>query len=435
VTLHRGALAAPGDGAANGTGPAPAPGPWLARRLFPVLAAAVIVVTGMISTTLGPRLLGKTPWALPDDLWGTLVAASRLAHLHLSGLYTQPTGLVSFPGTAVIMIPAAAAADAAGLSLHVQDAQNPYPAVWLLAGPYQMVLSAVALFAADAIAEGMGVTRPRRLLLTAAGAVGVWNVSVRWGHPEDAVAVGLLMYGILALSRSHAGRSGWLTGAAVAVQPLVLLALPVVVAVIEPRRMPGFLARAAVPGALLLGAALAANPQATFTAVTEQPNSPVINHSTLWTPLSPHLSDGTVAAGPARVLAVLLACACGVAVWRRRAAAREAAGWSPGAFSELLWWAAVALALRCAFEPVMVSYYLWPPVALALIAASPAWPRLIPAAVAAVTLTLVSQLWWHGAWSWWVPMLAGLALALFLARPWPHPAAPAPRMNVGWDRL
>jgi glycerol-3-phosphate acyltransferase PlsY len=76
----------------------------------------------------------------------------------------------------------------------------------------------------------------------------------------------------------------------------------------------------------------------------------------------------------------------------------------------------VALGLRSVFEPVMVAYYLWPALAVALIAASRSWSRLIPASAAAVVLTLVSQLTWRGVWSWWTPMIAGLALTLFFAR-------------------
>src|SRR5262249_40451306 len=162
----------------------------------------------------------------PHDLWGAMAAASRLLHLNLAGLYTEPTRLVTFPGGVVILVPVVAVIEAAGLSLQVPGARLPHPGAWLLAGPYEIIVSAVALFAADAIAERMGVTRPRRALLAAASAVALWSVSVRWGHPEDAVAVGLLLYGILALSDSRAGRSAWLVGAAVAVQPLGLLRPP-----------------------------------------------------------------------------------------------------------------------------------------------------------------------------------------------------------------
>ena len=407
--------------------------PWLARRLFPVLATAALVAAGMISTTCWPLLVGKSAWALPHDLWGTLVAARRLVHGNWSGLYAKPTALVTLPGAAVILAPAVVIIDAARLSLQIPGPHNPHPGVWLLAGPYEIAVSAVALFAADAIAEHLGVARRGRALLAAASAVALWSVAVRWGHPEDAVAVGLFLFGILALSRSQTGRSGWLIGAAVAVQPLVLLALPLAAVVIKPRRLAGFLARAAAPSALLLGAAAAANWKATVSAVTSQPNSPAVNHPTAWTSLAPHLGAGAVAAGPARVLAIAVACGCALIAGRRWRAALDSDGWSSRILQELLWWAAVALALRCVFEPVMVAYYLWPALAVALIAASPSWPRLITTSVAAVALTYASQLSWRSPWTWWAPMIAGLALTLFLARVPPPTAADQQRARERRD--
>ena len=210
--------------------------PWPVRRLFPLLATVVMAAVGMAGTIWGPRYYGKTAWALPDDLWGTLIAAQRLVHLNLGGLYTLPTQLVSLPGAAVILVPAAVIIDVTGLRLGLPSAHGAYPAVWLFAGPYQVAISAVTLFAADAIAERLGATRPRRFWLAAAGATALWSVTVRWGHPEDAVATGLLLYAVLALADSRTSRSAWLAGAAVAVQPLVLLAFPLLVAVVEPRR-------------------------------------------------------------------------------------------------------------------------------------------------------------------------------------------------------
>jgi hypothetical protein len=219
--------------------PAARPEPWPARRLFPLLATIIMAAAGIAGTIWGPRFYGKTAWALPDDLWGTLIAAQRLAHLNLTGLYTLPTQLVSLPGTAVILVPAIAVIEVTGLHLGLPSAHGAYPAVWLFAGPYQVAISAVALFAADAIAERLGATRPRRFWLAAASATALWSVTVRWGHPEDAVAVGLLLYAVLDLSDGKTSRSAWLTGAAVAVQPLVLLAFPLLAAVVEPRRLAG----------------------------------------------------------------------------------------------------------------------------------------------------------------------------------------------------
>jgi hypothetical protein len=398
-------------------------GPWLARRLFPLLATAGLMAIGMASTIWwGPHLVGKADWSLPHDLWGTMVAAQRLLHLDLSGLYAPPTDLVTLPGAAVILIPVVAIIDAAGLSLQPPGVPNPHPGAWLLAGPYEIALSAMALFAADAIAEHLGVSRPKRAVLAAAGAVALWNVSVRWGHPEDAVAVGLLLFAILALAdaRTRPGsrtrRSAWLIGAAAAVQPLVLLALPIVLVAVEPRRLTGFLARVAAPGALLLGAAASANWKAAVGAVSRQPNSPAIDHPTPWASLAPHMSGGAVAAGPGRVLALLVACGCALVAGRRWRTARQAAGWSPGTLEELLWWAAVALALRSVFEPVMVAFYLWPVLAVALITASGSWLSLAATSLAATALTLVSQVSWRGPWGWWALMIAGLGLTLFFAR-------------------
>ena len=389
----------------------------LAARLLPLLATAGLIAIGMASTVWwGPDLLRSSAWALPHDLWGTLVAARRLAHLDLGGLYTQPTSLITFPGAAVILVPIVVVIDAAGISLQLPGPLYPRPAAWLLAGPYQTALSAVALFAADALAERLGVSWRKRALLAVASAVALWNVSVQWGHPEDAVAVGLLLYGILALSRSRTSAAAWLTGAAVATQPLVLLALPFLLVAIRPRQLAGFLTRAAAPGVMLLGAAAAANWQATFSAVTSQPNSPTVNHPTLWTSLAPQLSDGSVAAGPARVIAILVASGCALTVGRRWRATRDTGLWDPDTLAQLLWWTAVALALRSVFEPVMVAYYLWPALAVALITASRSWPRLVATSLTSATLSLGSQVSWHGAWSWWVPMVVGLGLTLFLAR-------------------
>jgi hypothetical protein len=444
----------------------------LRRRAFPLIASIGLVVVGVFTTTWGPSMMGRTEWVLPYDLWGTLVAGTRLAHLNFAGLYTSPTGLVSLPGAAVILVPIAAVIEAAGLSLRIPGPANLHPTVWLVAGTYEMALCCVTLFAADALAEQLGVSRWKRGLLAVASAGVLWNVSARWGHPEDAVAVGLLLYAILAQSRSRNGLAGWLAGAAICVQPLVLLAIPVMLAVLPWRRMPMFGVRAAVPSVVLLGAALLANWHAAYTSVTSQPNSATVNHPTAWTSLAPHLSNGNVAAGPARLATIVLACCCALAVRRRwlsrlsaaepkpslapaawdlaapggpagdggelvaagtgtatkgattvgTAAARSttpaAAWWPPAVLAEVLWWAALTLALRSFFEPVMVSYYPWPPLAVALIpAATLSWPRLISAGLVAGGVTGAAQGTSHSAWIWWAPLVAGLAVMLALASP------------------
>lgn len=388
---------------------------WAARRLFPLLATSGLIVIGMTVSLLGPRLVGQTGWSLPHDLWGTLLAAQRLVRLELGGLYTQPTGLVTFPGAAVILAPAVLLSDAAGLSLHIPGPHNPQPLIWLLAGPYMIAISAVALFGVDALAEQLQVSRRKRAVLAVASTAALWNVSVQWGHPEDAVAVGLLLFAILALPDGQPLRSAWLTGAAVAVQPLVLLALPIMLAAIQPRQLARFLIRTAIPATALLGVAAAANWSATAHAVTSQPNWPAVDHPTPWTSLAPHIAGGAVAAGPGRLLAILVACGCALIVARRLRAARQTGQWSRAALRELLWWVALSLALRLAFESVMVAYYLWPALAVTLIAATRSWWRLMPTSLLAVTVTVASQSDWRSAWGWWMLMVAGVALSLYSA--------------------
>jgi hypothetical protein len=115
----------------------------------------------------------------------------------------------------------------------------------------------------------------------------------------------------------------------------------------------------------------------------------------------------------------LLACGGAVIVGRRwRLRQRDLlAAWSSAALQELLWWVAAALALRCLFEPVMVAYYVWPVLAVALVTASVKWSRLIPTAVVTSVLTFVSQNSWPGPWIWWGSAVTGLVLTLFFAAP------------------
>jgi hypothetical protein len=406
----------------------PPPGPRIKRRLYPLLATIGLIIIGMSASLYwGPRLAGLTAWALPHDLWGTIIAADRVLHGHLGALYTQPTGLITLPGGALILVPIAAILDLAGLPMHIPG-HNADPASWLYAGPYQCAISAVTLFAADAIAEHLRLPQRRRMLLAAAGATILWNVTIRWGHPEDAVAVGLLLYAVLDLAKAERpNRSAWLFGLAVAVQPLVLLALPVVLAVMKPNRMAGYVTRAAIPGVVLLATAAIANWHATYVAVTSQPNWPTVDHPTPWLALATRLPNGAVAAGPSRILAILVACGCAVLVWRQCRAAREPAAWDSQTFLQVLWWVAVALAVRSAFEPVMVAYYVWPSLTIALVTSAATGSALFNTSAAAAIITFTSQASSRSPWAWWAPLFAGLCLTLYLARVRRRrPAAPSP---------
>ena len=189
------------------------------------------------------------------------------------------------------------------------------------------------------------------------------------------------------------------------------------------RRMAPFLVRAAIPSVVLVAAAAIANFHDTYQSVTSQPDSPVINHPTIWTSLAPHLANTNVAAGPFRLATILLACLCALAIRHRWAdhLGQADAPWPTALLASVLWWVAFTLALRSFFEPVMVSYYPWPPMAVALIpAAALGWRRLLAAGVLAGVLTGAAQGPSHAVWIWWAPLVAGLIVLLAIS--WPGPA-------------
>ena len=116
---------------------------------------------------------------------------------------------------------------------------------------------------------------------------------------------------------------------------------------------------------------------ATTHALIDQPNYPGVDHATPWTALAPVITgrghDLTVAAGPGRLVGLILACAVGV--WARRVRHNP---------ELIVWAAAVTLALRCLTESVMVDFYVWPTLAVALVvaAASGRWRLVCTAALA-----------------------------------------------------
>src|SRR5258708_29558598 len=120
-----------------------------------------------------------------------MIAATRLVHGQIGGIYAQPTGLVSLPGTAVILAPVAVVTSALGLSLRLPGPSNLHPEVWLFIGPYQIAISCVAIFAADALAEHLGVPRWKRGLLALGGVAALGGAFAPLGHPDDTVASSL----------------------------------------------------------------------------------------------------------------------------------------------------------------------------------------------------------------------------------------------------
>jgi len=385
--------------------------PVLSDRRWPLICSVLSVAVGCaVWFGWGPLVLHRAAWLTPGDMWSTFRAAHWVAWGDFGGVYASGTQLVSFPGLLLLLAPMAALTGSLGLSENLPFTLA-HPGAWVLLGPYEVLLGSLSLFAFDALAQRLGVGTRRRAMLCLTEAVILFNVTALWGHPEDAVALGLAAYALtFAFDRRWAG-AGWLFGAAVAVQPLVLLMLPVLASVFGGRRVPGLLVRAAAPALALLSVPLVEEFRATSHALVDQPNFPNVDHATPWTALAPRLAGHghslAVAGGPGRVLAVLLACAIGVRArhWRHRP-------------DLLVWGAALAMAGRCFTESVMDPYYIWPALALALVAAAAApnaLPLLLTGFLAAAGTVYAD---FHlSLWAWWLPVMGAIVAVLSTSLP------------------
>jgi hypothetical protein len=377
----------------------------LSRRAWPIAFTVASVVSGMAYCLLWHRVTGHgSSWVVPGDIWGAYRSTHFVAWGDLGGVYSAQTGLVTFPGALLLLAPVAMLTGALGMTESFPFTL-PHPTSWYVLGPYEILLSCLALFATDALAERLGVSRGQRIALCAFEAVALWNVSAYWGHPEDAVAVALAVYAVVFAIDGRWTGAGWLFGAAVATQPLVLLMLPVLMGVAGRRRIAGLGVRALVPAAVLLVTPLLSEFKATTHALIDQPNYPYLDRVTPWTALAPRLGGHgqglMVAAGPGRVVAVALACALGL--WARRWRHRP---------ELLVWGCALALALRCFTESVMVPYYVWPVVAVALVAcAARSSTHLALGGAVAVFLTVFGD-WRLSEWAWWLPVTAAIVAVL-----------------------
>jgi hypothetical protein len=386
----------------------------LHHRAWPLAMTVAFVVTGMVFSLLWARVVRHhTYWVTPGDLWGSYRAAHFVGWGDLGGVYGSGTALVTFPGILLVLAPMAMLTGALGLT-EAFPRFIPYPTAWWGLGPLTLLMSALALFACDALAERLGVSRGRRAVLCVAEAIILWNVAVIWGHPEDAVAVGLAIYALVFAIDGRWTGAGWLFGAAMATQPLVILMFPVILAFGGRRRVVGLAVRGALPAVAIVLTPLISQFHATTHALLDQPNFPNIDHATPWTVLAPVLGgtgrNVAVAAGPGRIFALVLACCLGW--WARRWRDRP---------DLIVLAAATALALRCFTESVMVAFYIWPALAVGLVVAARAGKRhLAGAAVISVGITAMAQ--WHlGELPWWSIMTAGILAVLVIGARQPAP--------------
>ncbi len=370
--------------------------------LWITACTAAVVVIGMAYSLWWPAVVRHASfyWLVPGDLWGTVREAHWVSSGALSYLYSSGYHLVTFPGMAIVLTPFVVV----GTQFHLSES-FPHilpilkPTEWLLLGPVTMACSAIALVGFNALARALGASSTRRRILCLLESAAFWQVTVIWGHPEDVIAAGLCAFALARAIEERDVSAGWLFGAALAFQPLVIAAVPILLAFVGRRRAPGLLVRMAILPGVLLVATVVPNPHATLHVLLTQPNFPTIDHPTPWVLVAPRIARGIVAAGPGRVVGLAAAAALAIPAARSRA--------HPMAIA---WLVAVALGFRCLFESVMDPYYVAPAIGFALVAAvSRRWAWIAVATAASASLTVVCQLR-LGMWPYWLQMVGAFAV-------------------------
>ena len=389
----------------------------VASRSWPLLVSVATVATGMAYSLLwAPIVRHQSAWVTPGDIWAMFRGAHYVAWGDLGDVYGAHIGLVAFPGWLIVLAPVSMVASALGLSEGF-PLGIAHPTAWLLLGPVSLLMVAIPLSGLDALAQLRQVPLVRRRVLTVAAASVMWSMVGIWGHPEDAVALGLSIYAICRVQLGNWRAAGWLMGVAVCVQPLSGLVLPAMWALAPVRCKVGMMIRSVVPAAFLLAILMSADSSDTWSAITRQPNYPRIDHPTPWVWLAPSLGHGSVAAGPGRLLAIAASVGIGVHVWRSR---------SRGEAVDLVSAASLAFAARCVFEPVMVPYYMAPALVFAILLASNKSRSALASTVgSACCLTAVVET--HaGPVRWWLETV-GLLVGLHLAARWRRHPCEIPR--------
>lgn len=397
---------------------------WLFTWSATVMMAAVVL----------PSLSSAPGWSVFGDFSAMLLKSTDAAYQGIGHIYAGRGGiLVAFPGFEELMT---------GI-WHLLEAFHVFAAVRfahisgnismpgflgigseiVIAVAYGLGTSAIVPLAR--LARDLELGKYARLAFTLLASVALaWTVAL-WGHPDDAMAVGLMAWALRDALRGRKMRAAWLLGAGLAMQPMVVLGAFVVAACARPASFKGWLSfawRAAAIPAMSLVVPLAVEPSLTIHHVIGQPvewgSALLDNHPTPWSALtlhertlrlayerSAHIAYGS----ESRLLAVALA-AC-LAIWLLRRRERDSGKLAP-------WLLAIAFSGRIAFEAVVIPYYLFAPLVFGLLGIAqwrPRWLVLgVPLAAGVAYASYERSL---GEWGYFVVLVVGLALLCALSVP------------------
>lgn len=379
---------------------------WFERRRAPFAAAFAMLIPVMAYSLIGHSGLhgGHSSLVTPADLWGLTGSSWAIAHGQFAHIYVPRGTLTSPPALEILLAPVLLLAQAGGLVAHYNHGQP--LGLWLVVGPVVLLLASSVLFAVDAIARYWRLSEGIRLGLALAGALGVANVAGLWGHPEDCIAVAMVLWSALELERhgrSRATRAAWLLGFGIALQPLAILGVAPVLTRLGWRAAAKTSWRLALPSLLVLIPALVAEPGRARFVLVQQPFSPRFVSFTPLTHFAPVIGPGVHGGGPTRLLATILSAALAVAVCRRR-----------HDLPTVLAMIAAAFLFRVLFETELNWYYLWPvPAVCLLLSARRGASRLGVCSAALVgTIVLGNHNVVHHIALWWPALMALLAIML-----------------------
>jgi len=395
---------------------------WLDARSAPVVATVLLAIAGLGYALLWATLAHRG-WHSYSDLWNSAGLALSVGHGHWSAVYAPPSQLDAPPGFEVLLAPVMVAGHALGLATTSAEGTS-YKAFGLILAPVATVMAASVLFALDAVARRWGYSEARRLALSLVAGLGVVSAAVFWGHPEDCIALALVVWAALAVDHDPMGgrlRAGWLLGLAIACQPLAVLAVAPVVARFGWRELRGVAWRLALPTAVVILPELIVARARTLHAVVDQPYFPPGESSTPFGHFARSLGHGMYSGGTLRLAATLAAVALGYVMCRRR-----------HDLQTVLFVMALAFTLRVLLESELLGFYFYPVVALCLLLTlrSRSWSPFVACAVASVLCLALGNRRAHDIVLWWPAIMATTLVMIGLAGAAcrrNHPAVERPR--------
>ena len=385
---------------------------WADDRSAPIVAAITWLVIGLAFSLLWSSITHGGPLRLlaPSDLWSLASSSSAILHGNFAGIYIRDGALTSPPAFEFVLAPVLALGHALGLAptLHIKG--EPL-SLWFVLGPAAFCIGSTVLFAIDAVARSWRMSDRIRVALALVGGLGVANVVFGWGHPEDCLAMALVIWSALLLDREgmHSlNKVAWLLGAAIAFQPLALLGLVPVLARCTWRAWLTSSFRLAIPSLVVLTPPLLTAHRQTLFVLIRQPFQPKYISFTPLTHLAPSLGVGVVGGGPTRMISTALGAFLALVVCRKRSD-----------LGTVLLMVTFAFTLRLLFETELNWYYFWPVCALCLLLALRRnWPRFCVCTAAMACSVVLGAHRVHLIGLWWPAMMVTMAMMVMSAVPW-----------------